>query len=285
MLGAPRLESKFMEYDKAFELNKFFNDINGGIEMCLCNFARCLVMHGTQGILQNLEEEIARIQEPNARADLYEVSRGLKKLDRTAIEKAVAEAEEHFQRMNPLQDEFQLCNEKLEELNRQWHAAAQSVDLQLKAWGKWAYEIKFGGNKGRGPFGNYNLGIRESANFTCVSSVFDSPKKFEANLKYFEDVVDTIRASIAVGYRSANHPEALDPREFDQAVEALGKLLKSHKILSLRKEEISQKVLPAEANYFSKQRVLVAQLELMSDTAQRALFRLYRFELEKQIAA
>lgn len=286
MSGATRLRNKHMGNVSPFDANESFNSFNGGIEMWLCRLADDLAEHGTLVILQGIEADIARTQDPDDKADLYQVSRGLKNLDRNALEKAVAATEESFQCMHTLQVQFQHCYEELEKSKCQWNVAADAAKLELTAWGKWASATEIAHNNELFPFFVSRLGIsRESLKFNCASSVFESPKSFEANLNHFKGVVDAIRARIAGKYRAANYPEALDRPAFDMAVDALEKLHKQHKALLLKEDEIRQKLVPSEARYASAKQPLVVLLALMPDIAQWALFRLRRPDLRGRAAA
>ena len=275
-----------MEYVRTCDIEKEFYGINGGIDVWLGHLANDLAAHGTLGYLQDIEAKIAGTQDPDKKADLYQVSRGFKKLEMTALEKAVAAIEEPFQRMHALLYQFHRCRENLEASKCQWNAAAQTAKLQLAAWGKWADATEIARNNELFPFFFNSSGIsRESLKFTCSSSVFDSPMSLEADFSYFEGVVDAIRASIVRGYSATNHPEGLDRLAFDKAVDALGMVLKQHKALLLEEDKVRQKLIPAEERNASAKQSLVNLLELMSDTAQWALFRLNRPDLRGRAAA
>jgi hypothetical protein len=263
---------------------KEYVSINGGIDMWLFRLADNLVEHGTSGFLQVLEAEISSTQDPDEKANLYQVSMGLKNLDRTALEKAVVATEEPFKRMYALQVQFQRCYDDLNASKLQWHAAAESANLELTVWGKWAYAKEIACKKELLFFGAQYLGIRESLKFSCGSSVFDSPESFESNIKHFRNVVDAIRATIVDGYRAANLAEALDRPAFDKAVDALEKLLEQHKALLLKEEVVRQKLIPLEAGFASAKQSIVALLNQMPEVAKWALFRHNRPDLQGRAA-
>lgn len=283
MSSAPRLRSKRMENISTFDAKESFDSLNGGIDMWISRLADDLAKHGTLLILQGIEADIASTQDPDDKADLHQVSRGLMNFDRNALETAVATAEEPFQRMHTLQVQFQHCEEELVKLKRQWDVAADAAKLELSAWGTWAEATEIARSNELFPFFYNRFGIsRESHEYICMSSVFESPKSFDANVNYFRGIVDAIRERIASKYRAANHPEALDRPAFDMAVDALEDLHKKHKVLVLKEDEVRQELITSEARYASSKQSLVVLLAQMSDTAQWALFRLRRSDLHKR---
>lgn len=274
-----------MEYINAFDAQASFDSLNGGIQMWLGRLADTLAESGTFEVLKRLEAEISRTQDSGEKADLYELDSGLKNLDQTTLEEAVAEAKKHFHPMSAFQVRFQQCYEKLEEFEKKWHVAAKSTEHQLAIWGAWACARKAKSMNRLFPCDIPLLKLRISFEFTCRSDTFNSPTSFEANLDRFKEVVAAIRKEIPDGYRADDLPEALDPLAFNKTVDALKELLVPHKDILRKEEEIRQKLLSLEARYASAKQQLIGLLTLMPEAAKLALFGLMRPDVHMQAAA
>lgn len=268
-----------MNYVSTFKPKTSFNSVNGGIKMWLCRLADDLAADRKLEIFLVLENEIARTEHSDQKADLYLISCALKNLDNFALEGAIAAADKPFQRKYDFQVRRHQCNKKLEVSKRQWLAAAELANIQIAAWGKWARATKNAHSNEQLTPHAYFSGMREPLSVTCVSSILDSPKSFEVNRKYFKSVIDAIRTVIFEGYRTANHPLALDRLSFDTAVDAFETLLKLHKTLLIEKEGICEELSRAAERYESAKQPLVDLLALIPNTAQEALFRLQRPDL------
>jgi hypothetical protein len=263
-----------------------FDSPNGGISMCLSRFSDWLVAHGLDEFYRVVSEESNRSPEMALPNDWHYLRRGVDGLGSSGLESTILSLKETFGRIGKLNEEYRHCEEFLEKAKEQWQVVADRARQQLAVWEPWAVAAESTWRRRSFPWNctsglDQFLQLRVSMEILGASAEIESPERLQRNLTFFETQIKGIQATISIAYVDEELPEDSSVVDFDHAIVDLMMHQTEVNKLASRKTEIAEEWKCARNAYWTQKRPLNVLLMQLPDTAQWALFRIFRTELRE----
>ncbi len=253
--------------------------------MWIPRFSHLLVERGLNAFFEKMQEKVSNATDRRLRDDLHFLIKGVKSIDRHALEAAIASLKGPFQATVSLSNKHEQCAASIKQAESEWQRAAERAKQQLEAWGEWAYEIEVARYKRLVAWDSLVSSLRLSFEFRSDLSFLGSPQRLRTNFEFFERRVEAIRGVIATAYIAEALPAKLDHVEFDEAIHCLFERQAKVDQCVQTSREIEAKWVVAGAEYSELEKPLLELLRSMPSTALWALFRICRPDLREQAEA
>lgn len=263
-----------MQYVLTVDTYEELTSFNGGITRSIHRFVDHLAQHGIDELFRTIQEK-ADLEDKSLKDDFRFLSKGIKTIDKTAFESAVAALQDTWQRMEDLAEEHEQCAESLTLAEAQWRETAERAKDQIEVWEKWANETEREERRNRGGERRVVANALPYFKRFPASPVLDSQEKFHANIQYFEKQFERLEGVLSQAYIAGNLPTDLSCSGLDAVIE---RLMDSYaKLIELQSADnkVSEKLEVIRKEYVSQEQTLLRLLWQMPESAHWALFRIY----------
>lgn len=259
------------------DCRNYFNDINGGVDMCISRFCDFLVEYGLLEFYRRAEEGMNSSQSN----DWYFLQTGVKELDNTKLNEIIISLKEPYQVFKDLTKELDRCRESLGPAEKSWRVVAKQAVQQLEIFGAWAEKYAAAWMQTVLKENSFDVngfsGLVET--HSVVSALITSPMKLRGDFKFFEKYVGNVRGYISDAYVNGDLPPEMKAFEFDAAIDELKRQQVQVEDLLRQEKEFSAKVIQAQNDYWDLRGLLVMMLNDLPGAAKQALFRMLQSHL------